>query len=159
MNYINAEHINKAIEKVEGMDDEALSKLIETFTLEQTPLIGYSLQAALEFQNDELNDLVMYYFAIIYQTFKNAGFQLKTIDEDLIDDFQEPFHEALDLIHTSEDYSEISALINQPVIENWIVEEIASEDADGDILNEQTQIQLYLVVMTMIGLLNKVANG
>ena len=94
-----------------------------------------------------------------YQTFKNAGFQLKTIDEDLIDDFQEPFHEALDLIHTSEDYSEISALINQPVIENWIVDEIASEDADGDILDEQTQIQLYLVVMTMIGLLNKVANG
>lgn len=159
MEYINAEHINQAIEKVEGMEDEALSKLIETFTLEQTPLIGYSLQAAMEFENEELNDLVMYYFAVIYQTFKNAGYKLPTIDDELIDAFQEPFHSALDLIHSTEDYSEISSLINQPVLENWMVDEIGGEDAEGNVLGDETQIQLYLVAMTMIGLLNKVANG
>jgi len=155
MEYINAEHINKALEKIEGMEDEALSKLIETFTLEQTPLIGYSLQAAMEFENEELNELVMYYFAVLFQCFKNAGYKTSEITEDMIDDFQEPFHSALDLIHATEDYSEISSLINQPVLENWMVDEISEKDADGAVLGDETQIQLYLVSMTIIGLLNK----
>ena len=109
MEYITAEHINNAINKIEGMDDDALSHLIETFVLEQNSLAGYSLQAAIEFQNEELNDLIMYYFAIIYQSFKNAGYKMGIVEDDLIDAFQEPFHEALDLIHTTEDYSEISS--------------------------------------------------
>lgn len=159
MEYISAEHINEAIKKVEGMDDEALSRLIETFALEQNSLVGYSLQAAIEFHNDELNDLIMYYFAIIYQAFKNAGHNIPEVSDELIDAFQEPFHQALDLIHQTEDYSEISALINQPVIEQWMVDEIGSEDSEGNVLGEETQIQLYLVSMTIIGLLNKKANG
>jgi hypothetical protein len=159
MEYINAEHINAALEKIEGMEDEAISKLIETFTLEQTPLIGYSLQASMEFQNEELNDLVMYYFAVIYQTYKNAGYKMTEVNDELIDQFQEPFHSALDLIHATEDYSEISSLINQPVLESWMVDEIGSEDSEGNLLGDETQIQLYLVAMTIIGLLSKVAHG
>ncbi|MCB0477176.1 MAG: hypothetical protein KDC84_03380 [Crocinitomicaceae bacterium] len=159
MEYITAEHINNAINKIEGMDDDALSHLIETFVLEQNSLAGYSLQAAIEFQNEELNDLIMYYFAIIYQSFKNAGYKMGIVEDDLIDAFQEPFHEALDLIHTTEDYSEISSLINQPVLENWMVDEIGAEDSEGNLLGDETQIQLYLVTMNIIGLLNKVANG
>ena len=159
MEYVNAEHINKALEKIEGMEDEALEKLIETFTMEQTPLMGYSLQAAMEFQNDELNDLIMYYFAIILQAFKNAGHKTSTVTDDMIDAFQDPFHSALDMVHQTEDYSEISSLINQPVLENWMVDEINGEDADGNKLGDETQIQLYLVAMTIIGLLNKSANG
>ncbi len=159
MEYIGAEHINEAIKKIEGMDDEALSRLIETFTMEQNPLVGYSLQAAIEFQNDELSDLIMYYFAIIYQTFINAGYKTPEINDEMIDAFQEPFHQALDVIHQQEDYSEISALINQPVLEQWMVDEIGSEDVEGNVLGDETQIQLYLVSMTIIGLLNKSANG
>ena len=159
MEYISAEHINEAIKKIEGMDDEALSRLIETFALEQNSLVGYSLQAAIEFDNEELNDLIMYYFAIIYQTFTNAGHKISEVQDELIDAFQEPFHQALDLIHQTEDYSEISALINQPVLEQWMVDEIGSEDSDGNVLGDETQIQLYLVSMTIIGLLNKSANG
>lgn len=159
MEYIKAENINQAIEKIEGMDDEALSRLIETFTMEQNSLVGYSLQAAIEFQNDELNDLIMYYFAVIYQAFKNANYKMLEVSDDMIDAFQEPFHQALDLIHTTEDYSEISSLINQPVLENWMVDEIGASDAEGNVLGEETQIQLYLVSMTIIGLLNKSANG
>lgn len=159
MEYISAEQISEAIKKIEGMDDEALSRLIETFAMEQNPLVGYSLQAAIEFQNEELSDLIMYYFAIIYQSFKNAGYKMSEISDEMIDAFQEPFHQALDLIHQTEDYSEISALINQPVVEQWMVDEIGSEDSEGNELGEETQIQLYLVSMTIIGLLNKSANG
>lgn len=159
MEYIKAENINQAIEKIEGMDDEALSRLIETFTMEQNSLVGYSLQAAIEFENDELNDLIMYYFAVIYQAFKNADYKMLEVNDEMIDAFQEPFHQALDLIHTTEDYSEISSLINQPVLENWMVDEIGASDAEGNVLGEETQIQLYLVSMTIIGLLNKSANG
>ena len=159
MEYVNADHINAALQKIEGMEDEALDKLIETFTLEQTPLIGYALQASMEFQNEELDSLVMYYFAVIYQTFLNADYKVKVVSDELIEAFQEPFHNALDMIHTTEDYSEISSLINQPVLENWMVDEIGSEDAEGNTLSDETQIQLYLVAMTMIGLLNKSANG
>lgn len=159
MEFINAEHINKALEKIEGLEDEALNQLIESFALEQTPLVGYSLQAAIEFENEELNELIMYYFAVIYQAFKNGGYKIAEVPDDLIEAFEEPFHSALDLIHETEDYSEISSIINQPVLESWMVEEINGVDADGKVLEEETQIQLYLVSMTIIGLLNKITNG
>ena len=85
MTQIKVENIEKAIEKIDTLEADALDKLIETFTLKQENLVDYVLQAGLEYENDSLNSYSIYYFAIAMESFMESGVKMKLIDEDDIE--------------------------------------------------------------------------
>ena len=54
MKHISVESIEKAINKVDNLNDEGLEKLAETYALAQQTLLGYVMSAAVEYKNDQL---------------------------------------------------------------------------------------------------------
>ena len=154
MSQVSISSIEKAIAKIDGLNEEALDKKIETFTLQQENLVNYLLQAGLEYENEDLNMFSIYYFAIVMEAIIEEGLILKEISEDAIDEFQEPFVLALDAIYQDEDYTPMQDLIQQHHISQFMMNEIEAVDEDGEELGEETQTQLFIVSSSMIGLLN-----
>ncbi|MCG8577302.1 MAG: hypothetical protein MI810_20630 [Flavobacteriales bacterium] len=155
MSQVSVQSIEKAIEKIDSLNDEALDKLIETFTLKQEQLVSYLLQAGVEYENEELNVFSIYYFAIVLEAFLNEGLQLKEISEEDIDNFQDPFLLALDAIHKEEDYEPMQDLTRQHHLMQFMMHEIEAADEDGEVLDEETKLQLFIVSSGMIGLMNQ----
>lgn len=154
MSQVSIKSIEAAIDKIDGLSDEALDRKIETFTLKQQDLVNYVLQAGVEYNNEDLNMFSIYYFAIIYEAFDIEGLQLKQISDDDIEAFQDPFVLALDAIYKDEDYTPMQDLIQQHHLTQFMMNEIEAVDEDGDKLSDETQTQLFIVTSGMIGLMN-----
>lgn len=155
MSTISIKSIEKAVEKIDSLDDEALEKLIETFALSQEELLNYIMMAGVEYGNEDLNAFSIYYFAIVMEAFNQEGVKLRTVTEEEVDEFQEPFVAALDAIHDSENYGPIEELVEQLNLLQFMVNEIEAEDEDGDSFDEETKTQLFIVSTSMIGLMNQ----
>lgn len=154
MSIVSNESIEKAVKKIDGMSEDALDKLIETFALKHEDLLGYVMQAGVEYENDDLNTFSIYYFAVIVEAFNQEGIALKQITEADIDAVQEPFILALDEINQNEDYTPLHELVNQPQLMQFMSFEIEAEDEDGESLDEETRTQLFIVTASMIAVLN-----
>lgn len=156
MAQVSKESIENALKKIDSLDEKSLDKLIETYTLKHQPLVDYILQAGMEYQNEDLNVFSIYYFALIAESFYQEKINLRSITEEMIESFQEPYHLALDAAHTSEDYEPMQDLIQQPHLQQFMLEEIESPDSEGVMLDEETQTQLYIVSTAIIGIMNSV---
>lgn len=157
MSTISPKHIENAISKIDNLSEDALDKIIETFALKQEDLLGHVMQAGVEYENEDLNTFSIYYFAIVMAAFEDAEIDLKAITQDDVEEFQEPFLLALDEINQNEDYTPLHELINQPNLIVFMANEIDAEDEDGEVLGEETKTQLFIVMSSMIGLLNNAA--
>jgi len=156
MSLVSSESISKSIDKIDGMSEDALDKLIETFATKQETLLNYVMQAGVEYQNEELNAFSIYYFAIVVEAFFQEGIELNEVTDKTIEDFQEGFVYALDEINQSEDNSALFELVNQNNVMEFMFNEIEAEDEDGESLDDETKTQLFIVTSGMIGLLNAV---
>lgn len=155
MSQVSHESIEKALVRINDLTDDALDKLIETYTLSQQDLVNYIMQAGLEYENEDLNIYGIYYFAIIYESFLQQGLTPRSITEADVDEFQEPFLEALDAIHKNDNHEPLQELISQFPLQEFMVAEIEAKDEDGEELNEETKTQLFIVSAAVIGLLNE----
>lgn len=155
MAQISVESIKSALQKVDSLDEVSLDKLIETYTLKQQSLVDYILQAGVEFENEDISVYAIYYFAVVYEAFHIHGVQVQEISEEDIEEFHEPFLLALDAIQTDEDFEPMQDLINQHHLQQFMVDEIEGADENGEVLEEDAQTQLFIVTISMIGLLNK----
>lgn len=153
MKQISAESISKALDKIDNMDDEALDKLIETFTLSQPQLVDYILQAGVEYENEDLNIYSIYYFAVLMECIIQNGSSIREVTEQDIEDFQEPFLMALDAIN-NEDFEPMQDLIQQHHMYSFVITEIEAEDEDGNELEDEMKSQLFIVCAGMIGLMH-----
>jgi hypothetical protein len=154
MSQVSVNSIEKAVKKIDSLSEDALDNLIETFTLKQQNLVNYILQAGLEYENEDLNVFSIYYFAIVMEAFIEEGITLNEITEEDIENFQEPFLLCLDAIYKDEDYEPMQDLLRQHHLSEFMMLEIESEDEDGEMLDDATQTQLFIVSNGMIGLLN-----
>ena len=154
MTQISIENIEKALNKVDKLEESALDKLIETYTLKQQPLVDYILQAGVEYENEDVNVYAIYYFAVVSEAFFQQGIPLNEISEEQIEEFHEPYLLALDAAHRTEDFEPMQDLIQQHNLQQFMVDEIEAADSDGVILDEETQTQLFIVTTSMIGIMN-----
>ena len=97
MQHVSISSIEAAIKKVDNLDDDGLDKLAETYALAQQTLLGYIMSAPTEYENEQLEGLLIYYFCLISETFAQEKIHLNQITEEDIDAFEEPFFEMLDL--------------------------------------------------------------
>lgn len=154
---VSIESIEKALKKVDSLDENALDKLIETHTLSQQNLVDYLLQAGMEYQNEDLNVYSIYYFAVFMEAFHAQDLSVREVTTEDIEAFHEPYLLALDAVHSNEDYEPMDDLVGQQNLQQFIIEEVESPDSEGVMLEEDTQTQLFIVCMSLIGLLNSAA--
>jgi len=154
MSIVTSESISKSIDKIDGMSEDALDKLIETFASKQETLLNYVMQAGVEYENEDLNAFSIYYFAIVLEAFLQEGIELNEVTDKTIEEFQEGFVFALEEINKNEDNSALFELVNQNNVMEFMFNEIEAEDEDGESLEDETKTQLFIVTSGMIGLLN-----
>ncbi len=65
MKHVSLASIEAAIKKVDNLDDDGLERLSETFALSQQTLLAYVMSAAIEYDNEQLEGLIIYYFCLI----------------------------------------------------------------------------------------------
>ncbi|MFN5416660.1 MAG: hypothetical protein ACK5B9_06345 [Flavobacteriia bacterium] len=155
MKQISFKSIEKAIEKIDNLDDDNLEKVAEAFSLAQPTLLGYVMSAAVEYKNEQLEGLLIYYYCLISEAFKNEGVELAIVSDDDIDAFEEPFFEMLDAYFDNNDEDILDDFCGQAELAKFMAMEISVEDEDGTTLDDETATQLFIVTMAQISLLNR----
>ena len=154
MKHISQESIDKAISVIDNLDDNHLEKVFEKYALEQQTLLAYLMSAPSEYENEELEGLLVYYFCLISECFSQHGLVTKEINEKQIEAHQEPYFEMLDSYFENEDEEIIDSFVDQPNLSKFLAIEVSTEDDDGSSLNDETASQLFIVTLSMVVLLN-----
>lgn len=157
MKNISIKSIEQAINKVDNLDDDGLEKIAEYYSTAQPTLLGYAMQAAIEYDNPQLEGLLIYYFCLIAESFQQEGTNPKTITEEMIDEFEEPFFQMLDEYFNSDNEEIIEEFSDQPELIRFMFMEISEPDEDGTELDDETATQLFIVSTAMITLLSRAA--
>lgn len=155
MKHISQESIDKAISVIDNLDDAHLEKVFEKYALEQQTLLAYLMSAPGEYENEQLEGLLVYYFCLISECFSQQGLKPSEIQEQQIEDHQEPYFEMLDDYFENEDEEIIDSFVDQPNLSKFLAIEVSTEDDDGSSLNDETASQVFIVTLSMVVLLNK----
>lgn len=153
MKHVSINSIEKAIDKIDNLDDEGLGRISETYALAQQTLLGYIMSASVEYQNEQLEGLLIYYYCLISEAFTQEQIKVRTVTEDDIDAFEEPFFEMLDEYFDKEDEDIIQDFTDQPELIRFMMMEITTKDEDGTALDDDTATQLFIVTAAMITLM------
>lgn len=155
MKHISFKSIEAAIKKVDNLDDEGLERLSETYALAQQSLLGYVMSAALEYENEELEGLLIYYYCLISEAFNQENIRLRAVTDEDIDAFEEPYFQMLDSYFENDDEETLESFCDQPELAQFMAMEISTEDDDGTTLTDETATQLFIVTLAMITLLGR----
>jgi hypothetical protein len=158
MKQVSLAAIEKAIEVVDNLTDEQLENITERYADAQESLLGYVMTAPEEYKNEDLEGLLIYYFCLVLEAFKQEGIELRTIVEEDIDAIEEPFFDMLDQYFESEDEEIIESFCDQPFLAQFMAMEVSTEDEDGTDMSEDTATQLFIVSLAMISLINRCIN-
>ncbi|MBI1838444.1 MAG: hypothetical protein HYR91_14370 [Flavobacteriia bacterium] len=155
MKHVSLASIEAAIKKVDNLDDDGLERLSETFALSQQTLLAYVMSAAIEYENEQLEGLIIYYFCLISEAFAQEKIITKEITDTDIDAFEEPYFEMLDSYFEHEEEDELENFCDQPELAQFMALEISTEDSDGTSLDDETATQLFIVTIAMITLMGR----
>jgi hypothetical protein len=155
MKHITHESILKAIDLIDNLDDNQFSDQLSNKEENQPILLGYLLSAAEEYENEMLEGLILYYFSLIIEAFKNEGVEISQVTEEQIDTFQEPFHEMLDDYFDTDNEEILDDFCDQPHFTRFMIVEVSEPDEDGTELDDETATQLFIVALAAIVLLTR----
>ena len=155
MKQVSFQSIEKAIQKVDNLDDDALEQLSETHSTSQPTLLGYVMSAALEYKNERLEGLLLYYYCLISESFAQEGLVTTNVTDDDIDAFEEPYFEMLDAYFDNNDEEILEDFCDQPELARFISIELSEADEDGTELDDETATQLFIVMIAFTTLLSR----
>ena len=155
MKHVSFSSIEAAIKVVDNLDDDQLETISKKYADAQPILLNYVMSAPEEYENDELSPLLIYYFCLISECFEQQGLSIKSVTEDDIDQFEEPYFELLDSYFDSENEEILDDFCDQPELIRFMLMEISTEDEDGTSFDDETATQLFIVSAAMISLMGR----
>lgn len=155
MKQVSINAIEKAIDKIDNLDDDGLERIAETYALAQDVLLGYVMSAAEEYQNEELEGLIIYYFCIINEAYNQESIRCGRVSEEMIEEFEEPFFEVLDDYFEKEDEDLLFDFTEQSELIRFMMMEVSTPDEDGTTLSDDTATQLFIVTSALSTLLSR----
>jgi hypothetical protein len=155
MKHVSLASIEKAIDIVDNLDDDQLESTFEKYALPQQMLLEYVMSAPTEYENEDLEGLLVYYFCLINECFTQEGIKLREVTEEDIDEMQEPFEEMLDQYFDDEDEEILESFCDQPELAQFMAMEVSTDDEDGSTMSDETASQLFTVTIAMISLMNR----
>jgi len=155
MKHVTLAAIERAIGVVDNLDDDQLEATFEKYTLSQQVLLDYVMSAPTEYENEELEGLLVYYFCLISECFNQEGIALREVKEEDIDELEEPYFDMLDQYFEDEDEEILESFCDQPEMTQFMAMEVSTDDDDGSSFSDDTASQLFIVTLAMISLLNR----
>ena len=95
---------------------------------------------------------------MLSEAFAQEGNSVRTITEDDIDAFEEPYFQMLDLYFENDDEEVLESFCDQPDLAQFMAMEISTEDEDGTSLDDETATQLFIVTLAMITLMGRASS-
>ena len=158
MKHIEIKHIEHALDWVDQASDDQLEDGISNFSEQQPVLLDYILAAPGEYENENLEGYILYYFWVIIESFNQAGILTKQITEEMIEAFQPEFTSLLDAYFANDDEESeqmFEDFCDQPELTRFMAMEVSTDDEDGTSMDDETATQLFIVCAAMIALLNR----
>ena len=155
MKHVTHDSILKAISVIDNFSEDQFDELLSNYEEKYPVLLGYLLSASEEYENDQLEGLILYYFCLILETYKVEGVELGQVTEEDIDAFQEPFNEMLDEYFDTDNEEILDDFCDQPSFTRFMMVEVTEPDEDGTELDDDTATQLFIVALATIVLLNR----
>ncbi|MFN5031162.1 MAG: hypothetical protein ACK5FX_02990 [Flavobacteriia bacterium] len=155
MKHVSLKSIENAISLVDNLDDQGLEELSEKYALAQQVLLSYVMTAPDEYENENLEGLLIYYFCLLSECFEQEGIKVNPITEEQIDAFEDPYFEMLDNYFENDEQEILEDFCDQPELAQFMAMEISTEDEDGSMLDDETATQLFIVTIAMISLMNQ----
>lgn len=154
---ISEEAIQASIDFINSASEDVLNQYSERYADTQESLVGYVFQTAAEDDDEELLSYFVYYYTLIMHIFEHSGKDIPVIDDAFIDSFHEEYLELIDEYTENEDFSELSDFIGQPLLIDFLLQDISSADEDGNTIDEDMQNILSMVLLGLVGILTKVS--
>lgn len=155
MKHVSLAAIERAIEVVDNLDDDQLESTFEKYAETQQMLLDYVMSAPTEYENEELEGLLVYYFCLINECFSQEGIKIRAIIEEDIDELEEPYFDMLDQYFEDEDEEILESFCDQPQLAQFMAMEVSTDDEDGSSFSDDTASQLFIVTLAMISLMNR----
>ena len=155
MKHVSLAAIERAIEVVDNLDDDQLESIFEKYAETQQMLLDYVMSAPTEYENEELEGLLVYYFCLINECFSQEGIKIRTIIEEDIDELEEPYFDMLDQYFEDEEEEILESFCDQPELTQFMAMEVSTDDEDGSSFSDDTASQLFIVTLAMISLMNR----
>jgi hypothetical protein len=155
MKHVSLASIEKAIKIVDQLNDDELETITEKYANAQPMLISYILSAPAEYDNEDLEGLLIYYFCLICESFTQEGINTREIAESDIDEMEEPYFQMLDEYFETENEEILESFCDQPHLAQFMAMEVSTDDEDGSSFDEETATQLFIVTLSMITLMNR----
>ncbi len=155
MKSITFNSIDAAIESVDNLSDDKLSDLCEKHAERQPVLIDYILSAAVEYENPDLEGLLIYYFCLLMEAYSIEGCELKEIEVTEIEAFEEEFLSILESYFEDENLELLEEYTGQADLVHFMLVEISTPDEDGTTLDDETGVQLFISMMALISVISK----
>jgi hypothetical protein len=155
MKSITFKSIDASINLVDNLSDDALSIMCEKHESRQPDLIDYILSAAVEYENPDLEGLLIYYFCLIMEAYEIEGCELKRVEIPEIEAFEEEFLSVLESYFENENLELLEEYTGQPDLVHFMLVEISTPDEDGTTLDDETGVQLFISMMALISVLAK----
>jgi len=153
MKQIGQSEIEKACEIIDALDDDGIEKICEKHVSKQPYLFDYILSASVEYNNPELEGIIIYYFCLFMEICLSSNEQSKIIKEQEIIDFEEDFLTIIKEYFNSENIELLEEYTDQPELIQFMIIEISTPDDDGTQLDDETAIQLFISSIATIKLL------
>jgi hypothetical protein len=96
---------------------------------------------------------------LIIEAFQQEGIELNEVKEEEVDEFEEPFFQALDGYFQTENIETLEEFVGQSVLVQFMTIEISTPDEDGTALDDETATQLFIVTLAVIYLLTNSIKG
>jgi len=155
MKSINFTAIDAAISKVDNLNDDQLEALFEVNSKAQPDLLDYVLSAAVEYENPDLEGLLIYYYCLLMEAYNQAGVKSRMIQVSDIEAFEEEFLSVLETYFEEENLDLLEEYTGQPDLVHFMLVEISTPDDDGTTLDDETGVQLFISMMALISVLAK----
>lgn len=155
MKHVSHDSILKAINIIDNLDENQFENLLSGYEEKYPELLGFLLSASEEYENEQLEGLILYYFCLILEAYKIEGVELGEITEEQIDTFQEPFNEMLDEYFETDNEEILDDFCDQPNFTRFMMIEVTEPDEDGTELDDDTATQLFIVALATITLLSR----
>jgi hypothetical protein len=155
MKSINFTAIDAAISQVDNLNDDQLEALFEENSKAQPDLLDYVLSAAVEYENPDLEGLLIYYYCLLMEAYNQAGVKSRMIEVSDIEAFEEEFLSVLETYFEEENLDLLEEYTGQPDLVHFMLVEISTPDDDGTTLDDETGVQLFISMMALISVLAK----
>jgi len=152
---ISEESINQSIELFNAASEDEINEFSDRYADTQEALVGYVFQTAAEDDDEELLSYFVYYYTLIMLIFEKSGAKIPLITDEFIDSFHEDYLELIDEYSESEDFAELNDFVGQPVLMDFLLHDINTEDDQGSMIEEDMQNILSMVLIGLVGILTK----